>query len=234
MVALRYGIISYMSNQPKSEIVEFNGIIFRRYPNSKYFNHRNYYAPNGKHIKNGVKNLHVEIWKSVRGEVPKGCHIHHKDGDALNNSIENLECISAKEHFAIHSVDAKVRSAIAWQDTEKFKSIQQQSAKWHKSDEGKKWHQEHAKKVFGNVPKVERKCEQCSSMYLTRVPHKSRFCSNRCKSKFRRDTKADYVSKKCERCDKVFSSNKFEATRFCSKFCSARRSTAFFSRQKIL
>jgi hypothetical protein len=30
-------------------------------------------------------------------------HVHHKDGNKLNNSIDNLEILSAKEHAALHA-----------------------------------------------------------------------------------------------------------------------------------
>lgn len=43
-----------------------------------------------------------KIWVRINGPIPKGYHIHHKDGDFTNNSIENLECISASDHAKLH------------------------------------------------------------------------------------------------------------------------------------
>lgn len=44
--------------------------------------------------------LHRYIWEIERGEIPKGFEIHHKDGNKLNNIIDNLECISRGEHIS--------------------------------------------------------------------------------------------------------------------------------------
>ena len=32
------------------------------------------------------------------GEIPKGYHVHHKDGNKQNNRVDNLEILSPKEH----------------------------------------------------------------------------------------------------------------------------------------
>lgn len=48
-----------------------------------------------------------KIWEDHFGKIPKDIdgrtyEIHHKDGNNKNNSIENLLCISIKEHYKIH------------------------------------------------------------------------------------------------------------------------------------
>lgn len=45
------------------------------------------------------------IWMIHHGEIPKGYVIHHKDRDTLNDSIENLECLTRSEHILEHSQD---------------------------------------------------------------------------------------------------------------------------------
>jgi hypothetical protein len=48
-----------------------------------------------------------KIWSAYNGEIPKDTdgrsfEIHHIDGNRNNNSIENLKCVSIKEHYEIH------------------------------------------------------------------------------------------------------------------------------------
>ena len=46
--------------------------------------------------------LHRAIWELVNGKIPEGFMIHHIDGNKKNNNIENLECLSRKEHGKKH------------------------------------------------------------------------------------------------------------------------------------
>jgi hypothetical protein len=48
-------------------------------------------------------NVHRKIWKKHNGDIPKGYHIHHIDGNPYNNDISNLQCVSAEEHALIHA-----------------------------------------------------------------------------------------------------------------------------------
>jgi hypothetical protein len=43
-----------------------------------------------------------KIYESYYGEILKGFHIHHIDGNKENNNIENLQCVSPIEHYNIH------------------------------------------------------------------------------------------------------------------------------------
>lgn len=40
---------------------------------------------------------HRAIWEERHGKIPKGYRIHFKDGNTLNCSIENLECLTDQE-----------------------------------------------------------------------------------------------------------------------------------------
>jgi hypothetical protein len=46
--------------------------------------------------------IHRDIWIKNFGEIPKGFIIHHKNGIKKDNRIENLECLSQKEHKERH------------------------------------------------------------------------------------------------------------------------------------
>jgi len=47
------------------------------------------------------------IWENHFGPIPfddfgRKFHIHHIDGNRLNNSIQNLKCLSVQDHYNIH------------------------------------------------------------------------------------------------------------------------------------
>lgn len=48
-------------------------------------------------IKKNWISLSQYVWIKNNRSIPKGYVIYHKDHDPLNNSIENLECISRSE-----------------------------------------------------------------------------------------------------------------------------------------
>jgi len=51
--------------------------------------------------------IYRKIWENNFGPIPKDedgrtYEIHHIDGDKSNNNIENLKCVSIKDHYNIH------------------------------------------------------------------------------------------------------------------------------------
>jgi hypothetical protein len=43
-----------------------------------------------------------QVWIKHKGVIPDGYHIHHIDGDPMNNDITNLACLSLKQHIYVH------------------------------------------------------------------------------------------------------------------------------------
>ncbi len=68
----------------------------------QYFNGAKYSIRNHSYycLTNGKRNLmHRDVWEfNNKKKIPKGCDIHHKDGDRANNKIENLELMKKEEH----------------------------------------------------------------------------------------------------------------------------------------
>lgn len=59
-------------------------------------------------------------------------------------------------------------------------------------------------------------CDQCGIEYYA---EKGRFCSNACKSKWRRNNGLDNVMRKCVVCGSEFVTNKYSDTVTCSRSC---------------
>jgi hypothetical protein len=38
--------------------------------------------------------VHTLVWETYKGKVPKGLQINHKDGNKLNNALDNLEVVT--------------------------------------------------------------------------------------------------------------------------------------------
>lgn len=138
----RHGEPVYKATEPGTVAVdgiEFNGIKFRRYPDAKKANHRRYYSPGGGDIKRGVEVLHREIWKFYNGPIPEGAVVHHVDENPLNNDISNLTLMENGEHVS-HHTNGKCSDA----QRAHLDAIRHLATEWHRSDEGREWHRQHA------------------------------------------------------------------------------------------
>lgn len=51
---------------------------------------------------NHLAKLHRIIAEKLYGNIPPGWHVHHKDGNKLNNKASNLEVIDHKTHVQRH------------------------------------------------------------------------------------------------------------------------------------
>jgi len=43
--------------------------------------------------------LHRLVWRTFRGEIPKGLELNHKDGNKKNNALSNLELLTHRENM---------------------------------------------------------------------------------------------------------------------------------------
>ena len=44
-----------------------------------------------------------QAYRKYYGKIPKGCDIHHRDRNKLNNSPDNLIALTRSEHLQEHS-----------------------------------------------------------------------------------------------------------------------------------
>lgn len=174
----------------------------------------------GYWISTGVPKIraHRFVWMQNFGEIPKGWHIHHKNEDKSDNSIGNLELLHHSIHGNLHMTKERRKASSI-----RAGEIRHLTKEWHASEEGRAWHKYHALKChFGKWKPRKHKCELCSKEYETTKRAKTKFCSNACKSKFRRDAGLDDVIKECPSCKLEFSYNKYVKRTYCSRSCAQK------------
>lgn len=157
---------------------------------------------------------HVWVWKCKYGGIEKGLHIHHKDGDKSNNHIENLECLTVKEHVSKHEMSEE-RAAKNFIHVSKIRPL---AKKWHASAEGLEWHRQHGFKTWEERQPFTVPCKKCGKIAETKCFHQD-FCSDACKSSWRRQERLDNESRECAVCRNTFEANKYAKTKCCSRKC---------------
>ena len=188
----------------------FNGLKFTRDDKSGYF----------LNSTNRLR-LHRYVWEYHNGEIPKGLQIHHVDEDKRNNEIDNLQLTTTSDHLRHHASE-RVKINPIWAD--RFQAKGTESAKdWHKSDEGKEWHKRNYEAVKDKLRKEEPvECAECGETFETVKRNGNNFCSNSCKSKWRRESGLDNEVRKCEICAGEFTVNKYSKTKTCSRSCGSK------------
>jgi len=185
---------------------------------AQYFQGEAYYKC-GAYWQHKGKRLHRAVWEAANGEIPKGYHVHHIDGNRSNNSLANLCIVEAHQHLQLHGkAPDRINRMMAYQIKGRDKA-----RAWHSTDEGKAWHSQHAKETARNMQPMEYTCDQCGKTFQTKNryhPGAPKFCSNNCKAAHRRDSGVDNVTVACERCGKEYTKNKYSNQRFCSPACA--------------
>ena len=191
--------------------IEFDGVKF--YPDK-----RGYWLGSRPDWKR-PRRLHQCVWEHYNGPIPEGYQVHHKDFNPDNNDIDNLELLTKEEHLKYH---ANLQDK-AWARENLLKNAVPAAAAWHGSEEGLKWHSAHGKKTMEIrlEKKTTKKCQFCGADYEVpeALAENSRFCSNNCKSAWRRKAGLDNVEIPCAICGKPILTNKYSPKRYCSPEC---------------
>lgn len=164
--------------------------------------------------------MHRYVWEHYYGEIPEGFHVHHKDKNKANNEITNLELVPFSEHARMHS-----KEKAAERHQEIVENLQEkalpEAVRWHKSSEGKKWHKEHYENMKHRLHTSEKMvCEMCGVEYIGKVSADNRFCSNKCRAAWRRQSGIDDETRVCPCCGKEYTVNKYARNRTCSRTCA--------------
>ena len=185
------------------------------------FNGETYYLCGNYYQRKG-KRLHRAVWEHHNGPVPKGYHVHHKDGDRSNNDIDNLDLVLAKDHLRNHMSTEerknKSRACIA--------NAIKAAPKWHRGVDGKQWHSDHAKQIWEEKEPTRQICSHCGKEFLSKGfarKNGNNFCGNNCRSAHRRETGVDNVERRCVVCGSSFVVNKYSKQENCSHECARIR-----------
>jgi hypothetical protein len=181
------------------------------------FNGKTYCQYEGRYFTNGTKKMHREVWSFYNGDIPKGHHIHHIDGDVTNNDISNLQLMEARTHLIMEG-KKRHKDNPEWSKQFYTKGIEM-AKEWHKSPEGLEWHRQNGISAYAKRQPVLRICLMCKKEYKTTQLGNTKFCSNNCKSANRKASGIDDVKRNCIICNTEFTCNKYAPQTKCKRGC---------------
>lgn len=168
------------------------------------------------------KYLHRAVYEKTNGPIPQGYHIHHVDHDKGNNNPENLELLTEHEHRMRHADEMSDETREKLRENMLSKA-NPAAALWHGSEQGREWHKAHYLEAKEKLH-VEARfiCEYCGKEYVSVINGNNRFCSNACRSAWRRAAWLDDEQRICVVCGKLFTVNHYAKKQTCSRSCANR------------
>lgn len=160
---------------------------------------------------------HRIIWEQDIGPIPEGYDVHHKDGNKLNNLLENLQCLPKSEHMRIHAEASREK---------RRECMTRNSAKvhaWLKTKRGKKFLSEKMKRERDAYSFRKFKCKWCGDEFERKYNKKIiKYCGDNCVMRARNASGVDNEKRHCVICSNPFIINKYQRTVTCSKPCRAK------------
>lgn len=95
--------------------------------------------------------LHRKVWFDAHGSIPPGKVIHHINGDITDNRLENLACLTIKEHNMAHFHETLPKLRQYWGN-----------------DSLEKWRTTHDPWNKGATRFVELECIECHTIFTRR------------------------------------------------------------------
>lgn len=204
-------MVQYFEN---NNIAIFNDFCFRRDKKTNYY-------LSSSNIGNKRKRLHVYVWEYYNGNIPIGYHVHHKDENKFNNEISNLEILTGSQHSKLHGSELTEEKKIIMRKNLIENAIPK-SKEWHKTEAGRIFHKKHYENVLKNRKKEKLICSHCGNNFeaFTNPTRNNNFCSNACKSAYRRNSGLDNIECECVICKSIFIKNKYNKKETCSRSCA--------------
>ncbi|MDD4280560.1 MAG: HNH endonuclease signature motif containing protein [Candidatus Sumerlaeales bacterium] len=163
--------------------------------------------------------LHRYIYEQHYGELPSDMSVHHIDHNKDNNSPENLTALDRVEHMRHHG-ETMSEEQRQWCRDNINNNARPAACVWHGSDEGREWHKKHYEQMKDAFHRVElRNCKHCGTEF---VSVRDGYCSNACKSAYRRAMGYDNITLVCPICGETYETNKYKLAETCSRSCANR------------
>jgi hypothetical protein len=93
------------------------------------------------------------------------------------------------------------------------------AAEYWKSEEGRARRKELVYEFISNKPIRKERCVSCGLEFEYQSLSKKKYCSNKCKGRFRRAQKVDNIEGECIVCKKIFSFNRYTSNLTCGRTC---------------
>lgn len=185
------------------------------------FNGESFYLC-GSYFQHKGKRLHRAVWEYHNGSIPKGYHVHHKDGNRCNNDISNLDLLDSTTHLKGHMAQEERKEAAR----QCVKKAIEAAPEWHRSAEGREWHSSQSKETWAQKKAIKYVCTHCSKEFYSKCSYgnsERKFCSNNCRAAHRRARGVDNENRICPVCGKTFVVNKYSKNITCSAECARVR-----------
>lgn len=136
-----------------------------------------YFLDNNK--KAGERLLHRIIWEENVGPIPSDFDVHHRDGNRINNAIENLELKHHSSHIREHMVLAIKRDPeLGKRLTDQLLASHHLCHDWLQTGSGKQWARNHLARLREKTKSYV--CAHCGINFQASVIARHKFCSIKC------------------------------------------------------
>lgn len=127
--------------------------------------------------------------------------------------------LSCSEHLRLHAEEHKRDEEWLEKARKNMQKANEAACKWHRSEEGHKWHKKQAKETLAMILPKKFVCENCGKEFYSKPNGFNRFCSNACKTAWRVKSGKDNETRICVICGKEFVTNKYYPKKTCSRQC---------------
>ncbi len=202
-----------MENMIPPQNIKYRGKGYKLQKNGRYYASHN---PKAEY-----RLLHRQIWADAHGRIPEGKHIHHIDGNPLNNNISNLELADPVEHRRQHMVARLKDPEYAKKHKKAFDEARQRNIIWQQTAEGK----EERRKSTLNAWVARKKDKECECSVCRKTffswDKNTKYCSKSCRARSFREDPANQVTLACPVCGSSFTQYRHARAKTCSCKCGS-------------